>query len=252
MESVSHLIYAGHATVLIEMDGVRLLADPILRDRVGPLRRQIATPDSNWQVDAVLISHLHRDHLDVPSLRLLGYDTRLIVPRGAASSLNRWGFKQVEEIRRGETTTVGGIVVEATVANHSGSRSPFGPTVTCIGFLTRGSYLIYFAGDTDLFPGMATFGRDLDVALLPVWGWGPNLGPGHMDPLRAAQSLTLLRPRVAVPIHWGTFCPVGTGWMQFLSRPPRAFAHYAADLAPKVEVCIVEPGHSLTLPGEFH
>jgi L-ascorbate metabolism protein UlaG (beta-lactamase superfamily) len=113
-----------------------------------------------------------------------------------------------------------------------------------MGFIIQGSHRTYFAGDTDLFPEMARIGQDLDVALLPVWGWGPRLGNGHMDPLRAAESLPMLRPRVAIPIHWGTFCPIGTGWMQFLSRPPRAFAHYAADLAPEVEICILEPGQS--------
>jgi L-ascorbate metabolism protein UlaG (beta-lactamase superfamily) len=245
MESTFHLTYAGHATVLIHMDGVQVLADPVLRDFVGPLRRQMAAPDlASWQVDAVLISHPHRDHLDVPSLRQLGYDMRLIVPRGAGGMLRQWGFRQVEEVVPGEVTTVGKVVVEATPANHTSSRSRFEPTVQCMGFIIQGSHRTYFAGDTDLFPEMARIGQDLDVALLPVWGWGPRLGNGHMDPLRAAESLPMLRPRVAIPIHWGTFCPIGTGWMQFLSHPPRAFAHYAADLAPEVEICILEPGQS--------
>ncbi|HET92110.1 MAG TPA: MBL fold metallo-hydrolase [Chloroflexi bacterium] len=254
-----HLTYAGHATVLIGMDGVRLLADPVLLDSIGPLRRQMSAPNpAEWALDAVLISHAHQDHLHLPSLRLLGPEVHLIAPRGAGGLLQRQGFHHVEELRVGETAAVGDLWITATPAAHSNSRLPFGPTVECLGYVIGGSRQVYFAGDTDLFPEMIAIGRDLDVALLPVWGWGPRLGSGHMDPLRAAQSLTLLRPRVTIPIHWGTFCPVGTGWMEFLCRPPHAFAEYAAELAPQVEICILEPGqscypitaHPFSRPGE--
>jgi L-ascorbate metabolism protein UlaG (beta-lactamase superfamily) len=250
MESASCLTYVGHASVLIEMDGVRILTDPMVRNRVGPLHRQVATPDPSFrQVDAVLISHPHWDHLDPPSLRLLNGDPRLIVPAGTAPFLRGQGMRRVEEIEPGEQIVIGRVVVEATPANHSGFRYPFGPVTDSVGFLISGSYRIYFAGDTDLFPEMRTLANDLDVALLPVWGWGPMLGPGHMDPFRAAQSLTRLCPRVAIPIHWGPYCPVGLRWMRlpFLSRPPRDFARYAAAQAPGVDVCILEPGQSLRL-----
>jgi L-ascorbate metabolism protein UlaG (beta-lactamase superfamily) len=250
MEPVCCLTYVGHATVLIEMDGVRILTDPVLRDHMGPLRRQVAPPDPSCRhVDAVLISHPHLDHLDPPSLRLLKGDPDHVVPTGVAAFLNRQGLRQVREIEPGEQTFIGDVVVEATPASHSGRRPPFGPTTDCIGFLIRGSYRIYFAGDTDVFPEMRDLGDDLDVALLPVWGWGLTLGTGHMDPLRAAQALAQLCPRVAIPVHWGTYGLIGVGWMRpgFLSRPPRDFASYAAAHAPGVEVCILEPGESFCL-----
>jgi L-ascorbate metabolism protein UlaG (beta-lactamase superfamily) len=90
---------------------------------------------------------------------------------------------------------------------------------------------------------------DLDVALMPVWGWGPTLGTGHLDPRRAAEALRLLRPRLAIPIHWGVFYPAGLGLlnMDFLTTPPIRFAELAAEIAPEVTVRIVEPGHSLDL-----
>ncbi|HUS69324.1 MAG TPA: MBL fold metallo-hydrolase [Anaerolineae bacterium] len=118
-----------------------------------------------------------------------------------------------------------------------------------MGFLIRGGYQIYFGGDTDLFPEIRDLGNDLDVALLPISGWGLTLGAGHVDPLRAAQSLIHLCPRTAIPIHWGTCRPIGFRWMglPYLSRPPRDFAGHAADLAPDVDVCILEPGHYLDL-----
>jgi len=118
----------------------------------------------------------------------------------------------------------------------------------------EGSQRVYFAGDTDLFPGMAEIGQDLDVALVPIWGWGPSLGRGkHMDPERAAESLTLLRPRVAVPIHWGTYHPIHLGLREaprYLTEPAERFVRAAAEAAPDVEVRVLRPGETLSLETE--
>ena len=84
------------------------------------------------------------------------------------------------------------------------------------GFVVRmeNGQAFYFAGDTDLFDGMRELGdRGVDVALLPVWGWGPRLGPGHMTPAQAAEAAMLVRARHAVPVHWGTLYPVGMHWV---------------------------------------
>jgi L-ascorbate metabolism protein UlaG (beta-lactamase superfamily) len=96
---------------------------------------------------------------------------------------------------------------------------------------------------------MADFGGDLDLALLPVWGWGPTLGIGHLNPERAARALALLRPRLAIPIHWGALAPIGLHWLRprFLIDPPYAFQEYAKVLAPEVQVRILLPGESLSL-----
>jgi L-ascorbate metabolism protein UlaG (beta-lactamase superfamily) len=89
----------------------------------------------------------------------------------------------------------------------------------------------------------------LDLALLPVWGWGPSLGEGHMDPRAAAKAAALIRPKVAVPIHWGTFFPVGLSKMRAerLTEPPKEFVAHASELAPGVEVVVLEPGGSIDL-----
>jgi L-ascorbate metabolism protein UlaG (beta-lactamase superfamily) len=90
---------------------------------------------------------------------------------------------------------------------------------------------------------------DLDLALVPIWGWGPTVGSGeHLDPAGAAQALRLLRPRVAVPIHWGTYHPLHHGWRrepEFLSEPAETFVREAASIAPEVEVRILKPGERL-------
>lgn len=248
MSSVAHLTYIGHATLLIEIDGVRLLTDPILLRHVSGflLRHQAAPIVPVGPVDAVLISHLHLDHFDLPSLRMVGHETCVVAPQGSAKLLRRHGFQHVVEVSIGEKTTVGRVTIEATYADHSGGRPPFRPAVPCLGYVISGTQRIYFAGDTDLFPGMEALSDNLDVALLPVWGWGPTLGAGHMTPERAAEALTLLQPRLAIPIHWGTLHPRGMGWWQprFLHVPPYLFANHARSVAPNVDIQIVKPGHT--------
>ncbi len=247
MPKPQQLTYVGHATVLIEMDGVRLLTDPILRNRVGAIRRHAASVDPSMQrdLDAVLISHLHLDHFDLPSLRMLDRSTRLIAPAGTADALYGEGFENIEEIRIADSIRVGPVKLTATYAHHHGGRYPFGPSLNCVGYLIRGSSTVYFAGDTDIFPEMTEYSDDLDLALLPVWGWGPTLGEGHLCPRKAADSLALLRPKMAVPIHWGTFAPIGMGWLRpaFLYDPPHAFRGHATDVAPDVDVRVVSPGN---------
>jgi L-ascorbate metabolism protein UlaG (beta-lactamase superfamily) len=249
MPEPARLTYIGHATTLIELDGARLLTDPLLRARTAHLRRRPRRIDPAWlrDIDAILLSHLHLDHFDLPSLRRLGLAVPILAPQGAGPLLRRHGFRAIRELGVGAAATVGPLEVTATYAAHAGRRPPLGPTAEALGFLVRGGRRIYFAGDTDLFPGMADLGADLDAALLPVWGWGPRLGSGHLDPGRAAEALRLLRPRLALPIHWGTFHPIGLGGKRrFLTDPPHAFARHAARLAPEVRVAIAAPGESVT------
>ncbi len=250
------IVFLGHATVLIELDGVRLLTDPLLRARVAHLRRQAPPVDMTLThgLDAVLISHLHHDHLDLPSLRLLGRDLSLpgrdlplLVPAGAGAWLRRQGFEGVSELVVGEEASVGALAVVAVKAHHDGRRLG-GPRAETVGFLVRGRRAIYFAGDTERFPEMSSLSPRLDVALLPVGGWGPTLGSGHMDPLEAARAACLLQPRLAIPIHWGTLLPIGFVHRRGarLGDPPRRFAEHLARLAPDVEVRILAPGQETT------
>jgi L-ascorbate metabolism protein UlaG (beta-lactamase superfamily) len=247
----SRVTYVGHATVLIELEGVRLLTDPVLRDRVAHLRRHgpSPAPDVTTGIDAVLISHLHHDHADLPSLRALDRRTRLLAPPGAGEFLARAGFADVSELAPGESEPVAGVRITAVPAVHRGRRTPFGPRAETVGFEVAGGHRLYFAGDTDLFEGMEELAGELDLALLPVWGWGPSLGVGHLDPEHGARAAALLAPRIAIPIHWGTFFPLGLARLRpgHLRAPPREFARHAAKLAPQVEVRVISPGESTSL-----
>jgi L-ascorbate metabolism protein UlaG (beta-lactamase superfamily) len=232
--------------VLVEHGGVRLLTDPVFRVRLVHLRRHGPTPEVPGRVDAVLLSHLHYDHLDMPSLKLLPPEVPVLAPAGAGAVLRSAGIREVEELSAGDVTEVGGVRIEATPADHDDRRRPLGPRATPIGFVVRGRPSVYFAGDTDVFPGMANL-APVDVALLPVAGWGPKLGLGHMDSKAAAQAAALLRPGVAVPIHWGTLHPRGRRRGTWFHAPPHEFAARVAELAPEVDVRILEPGGVLEL-----
>jgi L-ascorbate metabolism protein UlaG (beta-lactamase superfamily) len=171
------------------------------------------------------------------------------VPRGAGRAATKLGFSTVIELGEGETVTAAGLQVSGTHADHRPGRWPGGRSQT-IGFTIAGEQRrAYFAGDTDVFDGMRELAGDLDLALLPVWGWGTQLGPGHLDPPRAVDALKLLAPRVAIPIHWGTLYPIGLRRFRrhLLTEPPRAFARLAAERAPEVDVRVLEPGTSTTI-----
>jgi L-ascorbate metabolism protein UlaG (beta-lactamase superfamily) len=251
MTAPGRVTYVGHGTVLAELDGARFLTDPVLRARVGPLRRHGAPPAPGVTegLDAVLVSHLHHDHADLPSLRRIGREVPVLTAPGAGEFLARRGFATVSELAPGESRRVGEVTVTAVEASHSGGRRLFAGESQAVGFLLAGRRRIYFAGDTDLFDGMEKLGQGLDLALLPIWGWGPRLGPGHLDPERAARAAAMLSPRMAVPIHWGTLYPLGLARLrpEPLRSPPREFAAWMRALAPQTEARVLEPGEAVSL-----
>ena len=240
--------YVGHATTVVDLDGVRLLTDPLLRNRVGHLRRAVPVDAKALRgVDAVLVSHAHYDHLDLPSLEKLGKKLPVVLPRGLGGLLRKKRFESVIEVEIGETVRIGSLAIHVVPAEHDRGRAPFGVTGQPVGYVVEGTQTAYFAGDTDLFEGMAELGR-LDVALVPIWGWGAGLGPGHLDPAQAARAVALLRPRVVVPIHWGTYFPIHLGLRgapRFLKTPPDAFLAALAEVAPTADVRVLRPGESV-------
>jgi L-ascorbate metabolism protein UlaG (beta-lactamase superfamily) len=250
----SHITYIGHATVQIDLGNTRVLTDPFLRDRLLFLRRHGNTPAvdplSDRPVDVVAISHLHYDHADLPSLRQLNAQPLLVVPKGAASFLQRAVGGAVYEMQAGDSLRVGEVEITAIPSKHPLTNSPSRPITECLGYIFRNSQTVYFAGDTDLFEGMAELGRaySVDLALLPVSGYTPRVRAGHLTPQTAAQSLRHIQPRMAIPIHWGVLRPLGPHrfWrhMHYLHRPPESFANHAAHLAPQTEVRILQPGQS--------
>jgi L-ascorbate metabolism protein UlaG (beta-lactamase superfamily) len=168
-----------------------------------------------------------------------------VVPRGLGARLQGLDVVETDE---GHELAFGRVVVRTTHAEHAGGRPPFGEG-PAFGYAILGTTRVFFAGDTDLFDGMDGLVSDLDVALVPIWGWGAKLGGGkHLDPERAAQAVKRLRPKIAIPIHWGTYRPFfRSSRVSFLTEPAEAFARAATVAAPDVDVRILRPGDQLEL-----
>jgi L-ascorbate metabolism protein UlaG (beta-lactamase superfamily) len=240
------LQFVGHATVLLDFGGVRVLTDPFLRRRLGPLERHGPVPDVDalGQIDVVVISHGHPDHFDRASLAALPGHPLVVVPRGLGATARDAASGEVVELTAGEQAHIDRLTITAVPARHW--ISPGSPRAQPVGYVLEADMRIYFAGDTGRFRAMDEMAGSVDVALLPVWTWGPHLGPGHLGPRSAAEALAELRPRIAVPIHWGTLYPTRLHhiWRKPLAEPGDRFAAQAARVAPDVDVRVLRPGES--------
>jgi L-ascorbate metabolism protein UlaG (beta-lactamase superfamily) len=235
--------------------GTTLLTDPVLVNRFAHLRRMAGPrPALPGAPDAVLLSHLHADHFHLASLRLIPGEPVLVVPRGAAAfvarNLGRSAAGRCVEMLPGEEITVGKVRVRAVKANHPGNRGPWSKLqAVALGFLVEGLSRSWYAGDTGLFDGMSALGP-LDLALIPVGGWGPTLGAhGHLDATAAAEALRRVKATWAVPVHYGTFWPIGMSRIRahMFHEPGRQFARLAERTAPDTRVRVLAQGETLTI-----
>ena len=170
----------------------------------------------------------------------------MVTPRDSVRMLRRRRLN-ARPLAVGERAQFKELAVVAQKAEHSGRRQPLSRGDETLAYLVEGPESVYFAGDTDVFEQMSELAGRITVALLPVWGWGKRVGPGHMDPERAAQAAALLEPVVAVPIHWGTLASPLAPWVEDPDAPARAFARHARRLAPQVAVEVLAPGGRLAL-----
>jgi L-ascorbate metabolism protein UlaG (beta-lactamase superfamily) len=244
--------WLGHSTVVLDIDGVRLVSDPLLRRHAGVLRRRGPAPGpASWaDANAVLLSHLHLDHADLASLRLLAG-----LPVLTAEANARWVTRKGlvgEALGTDAWTRISADVeVKLAPAVHRARPMPHRPNAAS-GHLIRGpSGIVWVAGDTELFEGMADLprlaGGPIDLAVLPVGGWGPRLSPGHMGPQEAATACRLTAARRVVPVHWKTLhLPAGQwyprGWMD------RAGPAFEAELAPGCRLVRLGVGESVVIP----
>jgi L-ascorbate metabolism protein UlaG (beta-lactamase superfamily) len=243
----------GHSTTTIEDNGTRLLTDPVLTSRIAHLRRRRgpAPLSAAGECDAVLVSHMHADHLHLTSLPLVAPGAALVVPRGAAKLIDaEYGPAYSDrciEVAPGNQVRLGGLDVTAVTAAHDGRRLPWsshrGPA---LGYRIEGSPSVWFAGDTDLYDGLAAEAGPVELALVPVGGWGPSLGEGHLDPLRAAEAVRRVGARVAIPVHFGTFWPIGGDWLKpdLFLPPGERFKEAMAEVDAAVRVELLVPGES--------
>jgi L-ascorbate metabolism protein UlaG (beta-lactamase superfamily) len=242
----------GHATSTVEDRGVRVLLDPVLTSRLAHLSRRggdVPGPDA-LVADLVAVSHLHADHLHLASLRRLPSGTRVAVPLGGRPLLDRLPLDVIEVVAGDEVEVGPGLRVRVVPAVHDDRRLPgSGLRAAPVGFVVEGAGRTYFPGDTELFVGLPDAVGAVDAALVPVGGWGPTLGAGHMGPEDGARLVEWLRPRIAVPVHWGTFWPTGLrGFREGLfASPGSAFAAAVARRGEGTEVRVLAHGTTISV-----
>jgi L-ascorbate metabolism protein UlaG (beta-lactamase superfamily) len=238
----------GHSTVSLRDSGTHLLTDPVLTHRVAHLTRRRGTVPPMLAPDAVLVSHLHHDHLHLPSLRRLPPGTAVLVPAGGGGLLDDLDLV-VTQVEPGDTLDVAGVQVRAVRAWHDGRRHPGSSwSAPALGYVVEGTARTWFAGDTGPDVDLGADVGEVDVALVPVGGWGPvsrsSVRGEHLGPVDAAETVQRVGAALAVPIHYGTMWPSG-----MRARVSPAFAgpgaHFAA-LAPGARQ--LAPGQSLTWP----
>ena len=213
--------WLGHATALVEVDGVRILTDPVWSERVSPSslvgpRRFFQPPIALAElprVDAVLISHDHYDHLDMETVRALAVTgARFCVPLGVGAHLEKWGIPEsrIDERDWGEASEIAGVTITATPARHfSGRRlSDRDATLWCSWVVAGPRHRIFYSGDSGYFDGYREIGRahgPFDLTLMSLGAYGPTWPLIHMTPEELVQAQRDLRGELLLPVHWATF-----------------------------------------------
>jgi L-ascorbate metabolism protein UlaG (beta-lactamase superfamily) len=237
----------GNATVLIEAAGVRILTDPWLTERLGPLRRLRAcglAPEQLRPLSAVLISHAHPDHLHPESLALLPTDVPLLAPQAPpAARLRALGRGPLHPLAEWQEWEGAGFTVTAVPSIH---------TRGCLGYVVEvAGRRVYFAGDSGPRTPFAEIARrcgPLDVALLPVGGSTLAIGPlqRHLTPELAARAASELAPRLVIPMHWGHMPCIPSAIDRFRGTADE-FVRVMGRLAPGIEVVTPADGEPVTL-----
>ncbi len=245
----------GHASATVEIGGAQVATDPLLSDRLWHLRRYSESPAPHADAaDVVVVSHLHHDHLHLPSLKRFGPDVPILVPRGGEPLVKSVGLGRVRGVVPGDVVEVAGVRITVLAATHDGGRGPHtkitGPP---LGFRLDGDHgSCWFPGDSEIRDDMADVGP-VDLALVPIGGWGPTLEDGHMDPVHGAEAVARVGADVAVPVHWGTFWPRGLRQVaranhdRLFVTPGDRFLEAMAEHVPRVRALLVRPGERVEI-----
>lgn len=256
-----HLTWLGHATSLVEIDGRRVLIDPVWSDRcspsplVGPRRLHeppVAIADLPT-LDAVVISHDHYDHLDMTTIKALteSQEAPFLVPLGIGAHLDAWGVPahRIIELDWDESAEVAGLTLTATPAQHfSGRLFERDRTLWASWVVAGPEHRVFYSGDTGYFDGFAEIGAThgpFDLALVQVGAYADGWPEIHMTPEEGVATALDVRARLTVPVHWGTFTLAPHPWSEPVDRLWAEAKARGIDIAvprPGARVDAAEPG----------
>ncbi len=242
-------VWIGHSTVLVDIDGFRVLTDPIWSERcspfesVGPKRFHPPPIDlaDVGRVDAVVISHDHYDHLDMKTIQALApRGVVFFVPLGIGAHLERWGvpLAQIRELDWGNRARLRELEIIALPARHYSGRGPIphDETEWASWAIIGNTHRVYFSGDTGFFPGLRDIGESFgpfDLTLIKIGAYGETWPQIHIDPEEAVQTEIAVRGKLMLPIHWGTFNLAYHDWFEPPERLMTAGTNRIAFVIPR-------------------
>jgi L-ascorbate metabolism protein UlaG (beta-lactamase superfamily) len=251
-ESGLRATWIGHASTLVEIDGRRVVTDPIWSERCSPSTwlgpRRFHPPPIALRalapIDVAVISHDHYDHLDMSTVQALAArGTRFVVPLGIGAHLEKWGIAgdQITELDWNESVTVLGLKITATPARHYSGRNPLrGDNTLWASWVLQGPvHRVFFSGDSGYFEGFKAIGAQhgpFDLALVKIGACDVTWPDIHMTPEEAVQTTTDVRGRLLLPVHWGTFNLAFHAWNDPADRV------VAAAQAAAVALVVPRPG----------
>ncbi len=249
--------WLGHSTQLIEIDGVRILTDPLFSNRASPYSW---VGPSRWYpppiplaslppIDAVVISHDHYDHLDYRTLSAMkDWPTTFIVPLGVGAHLAHWGVPEgrIIELDWWQQTKVGNIDIHCLPARHASGRTLFDKDKTLwAGYALLGpQHRAYYSGDSGLFPALRRIGAQFgpfDVTMIEIGQYDQAWPDWHMGPEQAVKAHQLVRGRVFIPVHWGLLTLAAHGWTEPIERALAEAARLGVTLATAPPGQSIEP-----------
>ncbi|MFU8851402.1 MBL fold metallo-hydrolase [Micromonospora sp. SL1-18] len=251
------IVWYGHASLLIEVEGHRVLVDPVWSDRCSPSPligpRRIHEPpvrlDELPRLDAILISHDHYDHLDLATVRgLLAHQSApFVVPLGVGAHLDRWGVpeERIVELDWSESHRVGALTLTATAAQHFSGRGLRRDGTLWSSWVVAGAHRkVFYTGDSGYFDGYTPIGAEhgpFDVTLMQIGAYDRAWPSIHMFPEEAVAAHLDLRGDLLIPVHWATFNLALHGWSEPVDRL------WAEAKARDVRLAVPRPGERVVV-----